>query len=308
MIDIIMAVCNGEKYIKEQIDSILNQTHQDWRLLIHDDGSIDNTVSIIDEYMEKYPQKICLLADGVVTGGAKYNFFHLMKEADADYIMFSDQDDVWEKDKVLKSYEFINKREKELGKDVPILCHSDLKVVDSKLNIINESFFDMQQLSKTKNHFNDLLVQNNITGCTVIMNKALKQLCKEMPDRAIMHDWWLGLLASSFGKIYHMEHKEILYRQHDNNTEGAKNLKSVKYLVKKLFNKREIYDSLNKSYAQAAAFNQIYGSQLSNENKDILRGYLLMKRASKFEKWSLMREYGFMKSGMVRKISYIFFV
>ena len=303
-----MAVCNGEKYIKEQIDSILNQTHQDWRLLIHDDGSTDNTVSIVREYMEKYPQKICLLADDVVTGGAKYNFFHLMKVADADYIMFSDQDDVWEKDKVLKSYEFINKREKELGKDVPILCHSDLKVVDSKLNIINDSFFDMQQLSKSKNGFNDLLVQNNITGCTVIMNKALKQLCKEMPDRAIMHDWWLGLLASSFGKIYHMEHKEILYRQHDNNTEGAKNLKSVKYLVKKLFNKREIYESLNKSYAQAAAFNQIYGSQLSKENKDILRGYLLMKRGSKFEKWSLMSKYGFMKSGMVRKISYIFFV
>lgn len=308
MIDIIMATYNGEKFIKKQIDTIIAQSYTDWRLLIHDDGSTDATVSIVKKYVEEYPQKICLLADGVVTGGAKYNFFHLMKETDADYIMLADQDDVWGKDKISKSYEFIKEKEKELGEDVPVLCHSDLKVVDSKLNIINESFFDMQQLAKNKNSFNDLLVQNNITGCTVIMNKTLKQLCAEMPNEAIMHDWWIGLLAASFGKIYHMEHKEILYRQHDNNTEGAKNLKSAKYLMKKLFNKQEIYASLNNSYAQAEAFNRIYGDKLSEDNKDVLNAYLLMKTSNKIKKWKLMSKYGFMKSGLARKLSYIFFV
>jgi len=102
-----MATYNGEQYLRYQLDSILNQSFKDWRLLIHDDGSVDNTLSVIKEYQEKYPEKIIHLNDGMRTGGAKNNFFHLMKNATAEYIMFCDQDDFWLTTKVQKSLDKI---------------------------------------------------------------------------------------------------------------------------------------------------------------------------------------------------------
>ena len=262
MIDILMATYNGEKYIKEQLDSILKQSHNEWRLLIHDDGSTDNTVDLVREYATKYPEKIRFVEDNVRTGGAKNNFFHLMKLSEAEYIMLADQDDIWMPDKVALAYNAILQKETKYGVDMPIMCHSDLKVVDADLKLLDESFFAMQKLDSNKNGFKDILVQNNITGCTAIFNRALNMLCSSMPDEAIMHDWWLGLIASAFGKVFYMDDKAIQYRQHDNNTEGAKNLKSPKYLMKKLLNKQEITESIHKTYIQAEKFYEEYADKL----------------------------------------------
>ncbi len=308
MIDILMAVCNGEKFVKEQIDSILTQTYENWRLIIHDDGSVDKTVEIIKEYEKKYPEKIKVISDGIKTGGAKYNFFHLMKLSNAEYIMLSDQDDVWEKKKVEKAYRTIKNIEKRYGKDMPILCHSDLRVVDSKLNVINESFFDMQKLDKRKNRLSDILVQNNITGCTAIMNKKVVEICHSMPDQAIMHDWWLGLIVAAFGIVYFMKNSEINYRQHEHNTEGAKDLNSPKYLLKKLLNREQIKESLNRTYTQADKFYDEYKDKLSAENREIIEGFLSIRKSNKLQKLGLIKKYGFMKSGLVRKISFVFFI
>ncbi len=308
MIDILMAVCNGERFIKEQIDSILNQTYSDWRLFIHDDGSVDKTMEIIQEYEEKYPEKIKVISDGIKTGGAKYNFYHLMKLSEAEYIMLADQDDIWGNEKIEKSYKAIKMQEKRYGKDTPVLCHSDLQVVDSRLNVMNESFFVMQKLDKRKNRFADILVQNNITGCTVIFNKKLNDLCCVMPDEAIMHDWWIGLVVAAFGKIYFMKEKDIKYRQHGNNTEGAKNLSSPKYLLKKICNKKQVTDALERTYNQAERFYGVYKEKLSAENREVLEAYLAIRRSTKIEKLRLLKKYGFMKSGLVRKISFILFV
>ncbi len=308
MIDILMATYNGEKFIGEQIKSIVDQSYTDWTLLIHDDGSTDSTISIIEEYVKMYPEKIKFILDGVKTGGAKNNFYHLMKLSSAEYIMFADQDDIWEVDKVQLAYDVISKNEKKLGKEMPILCHSDLVVVDSKLKVINDSFFDMQKLDHCKNRFSDLLVQNNITGCTTIFNKALLDKCRTMPAEAIMHDWWLGLVASAFGVVCFMGGKKIRYRQHGNNTEGAKNLKSPIYLLKKVFNKKEISESLYKTYIQADVFYKEYMDELSEENAEIVEAYLSLSTDSKIERLKTIKKYGFMKSGLVRKISYLFFV
>ena len=308
MIDILMAVCNGEKFIKEQIDSIINQSYTDWKLIIHDDGSTDKTIKIIKMYIKKCPEKIFLVEDDIKTGGAKNNFYHLMKLSSADYIMFADQDDIWEEDKVELAYEEICKRENKFGKNTPILCHSDLIVVDSVLNVINDSFFDMQKLEGCKNSFSDLLIQNNITGCTMIINRSLLNKCKCMPEEAIMHDWWLGLIAAAFGKIGLISYKKIKYRQHGNNTEGAKNLKNPLYCLKKMFDKKGIIESLNIAYSQADAFYREYMDELSEQNADIIRAYLSMKNSKKIDKLRIIKKYRFMKSGFVRKISYLFFV
>lgn len=308
MIDILLAVYNGEKYIKAQLDSILGQTCEDWRLLIRDDGSKDNTLAIVNEYMSKYPEKIYLITDETNAGGAKYNFYQILKASTSDYIMLADQDDVWDKNKVQNAYNRIIQEEESVGKNKPVLCHGDLCVVDGNLNVINASMANMQKLDPQKNKLNDYLVQNNVTGCTVIFNKALRDMCRSMPKEAVMHDWWFALIASAFGKVCYMERAEILYRQHGNNTEGAKNLKNPIYLLKRLFNRKQIKKNLSKTYFQARAFYNEYENELNSSQKEIINAYISLEKSNKIRKYMIIKKYGFMKSGFARKLGYILFV
>lgn len=308
MIDILMAVYNGERYIRQQLDSIINQSYKNWRLIIRDDGSTDATMSIIGEYEKKYSEKIIIIDDSEKTGGAKNNFFKLIMAAESDYMMLADQDDVWGYNKVMNAYVYIKKAERVIGCEKPILCYGDLQVVDSDLKLINASMAAMQKLDMRKRQFKDYLVQNNVSGCTTIFNKKLKQLCTEMPKAAIMHDWWLALIASAFGKVCFMREVEILYRQHGDNTEGVKNLKSIKYMIRKFFDRKNVKKTLGLTYEQAECFLEKYGEQLDNKNMEIINSYISLKDVCKLKKYCILRKYGFMKSGLARKIGYILFI
>ena len=177
---ILMATYNGEKYLKEQIDSILNQTYKNWRLIIHDDNSTDNTLNLIKEYVEKYPEKIILIDDDISTGGAKENFAYLLNKIDDnfDYIMFSDQDDVWFENKIELTLNKMIETERKYSKK-PILVHTDLKVVDENLNVIAESMIRYQKIDiNNQKYIKFLALENVVTGCTVMINKYLYILRK----------------------------------------------------------------------------------------------------------------------------------
>ncbi len=301
MVDILMATYNGEKYIKEQLQTILDQSCKECKLIIHDDGSTDNTVKLIKEVMERYPERIQYIEDGVRTGGAKNNFFHLLKFSTAKYIMFADQDDVWQQNKVENALNCIKKYEKQLG-EIPLMGYSDLVVVDEKLQVINKSFFDMQALSGERNAFNNILVQNIVTGCTVIFNRELLVLCKEMPKEAIMHDWWMALIAAGCGKLFLMKNRDILYRQHGNNTEGAKDCKNPMYLAKKLLEPAKIKKSMLDTRLQAKAFKNILGEKLNEKNRNILNKYIMLDSQSKLERLRTIKKFDFEKNGFIKKI------
>ncbi|MDD4782006.1 MAG: glycosyltransferase, partial [Tissierellia bacterium] len=129
MIDILLASYNGEKYIGEQIESILNQTYQDWFLYIKDDCSIDNTLDIALEYERKYIDKIKVIKSDIPSGSAKNNFFSMLPYSQNDYIMTCDQDDIWLPNKIELTFNKMKDVEKE-NSNIPILIHTDLKVVD----------------------------------------------------------------------------------------------------------------------------------------------------------------------------------
>lgn len=308
MIDILMAVYNGEKFISQQLDSILKQSYGEWHLLIHDDGSTDNTVDIVNKYAQMYPERITVIDDGIKCGGAKKNFFHLMKYSEAPYVMFADQDDVWKKDKVKHAYESIKQAEGSYPPETPLLLHGDLQVVNKDLELISSNMSKMQKLDMKKSAFKDYLVQNNVTGCTVIYNRVLGKMCTDMPDEAIMHDWWLALIAACFGAVIYMDYSDILYRQHGNNTEGAKNLKNPFYLIKKLFSGKDVKGTLELTYKQAEAFENIFGEELNKEGKELIAAYLSLKKLKKLKKYRVVKKYGFMKTGFARKLGYILFV
>ena len=138
MIDILLSTYNGERFIKEQIDSILSQTFTDWRLIIRDDFSKDNTPLIIKEYSEKYPEKISILTSEKNLG-CKSSFETLLRESKNDYVMFSDQDDIWLPDKVKEAYQMMIEAERD-NKGKAIICCTDLIVVNEKLEVQKKSY------------------------------------------------------------------------------------------------------------------------------------------------------------------------
>ncbi len=306
MVEILLAVYNGEKFLKEQIDSILNQSYKDFILTIYDDGSTDKTALIVRSYI-KQSNKIRFIRGTKNSGSAKKSFFRLLSLSKEDYVAFCDHDDVWHKDKLKICVEKMKKIEEEKGK-IPILIHTDLFLVDDRLNVIEKSMFKSQNFRFKEKPFNRLLVQNNITGCTVLINKSLIKLCLEVPDGAIMHDWWIGLVAAAFGKICFLKDKTVYYRQHENNCVGAKKAKGFRYILDRFKNKGEVKKNKDMSYKQAEDFLKIYEKNLSIKNIKILRRYIKIKEYKGLKKIIFLIHGGFLKDGLVRKLGQFFFV
>lgn len=257
-VDILLATYNGSKYVSDQIESILAQTYQDWVLLIHDDGSKDDTVALLESYENKYPDKIELIRDGVCTGGAKQNFSHLLGFSKSDYIMFCDQDDIWLPQKIERTLSAMRSAETE-NPGVPILVHSDLTVVDVNLNVLTESMFKGQRLSARLQRLDQLLMCNSITGCTVMFNRELLKRSPAIPDEAIMHDWWLGCVTlNSSGIVVFVDEPLIMYRQHQENTVGYKHFGFV-FLITKILDIKVLIKNFNLAVRQAKMLDNEFG-------------------------------------------------
>ena len=193
-VDILLATYNGEKYIREQIDSILNQTYKGFRLLISDDCSTDETRDILNEYKSKDDRiKVFLQEENL---GVVKNFEFLLGKVEAEYYMFSDQDDIWKAEKIEKSLKKI-----EEGFD---LVYSDLEVDDENLKVTYESYWKLKGIYKKikkYNNFESLYLNNFITGCTVISKKELMDSFMPLPNTSkfVLHDYWISLIVSQYG-------------------------------------------------------------------------------------------------------------
>lgn len=239
---ILLSTYNGEKYINELLESIINQSFSGWNLLIRDDGSSDKTIEIIKLYAES-DSRIQIIDDDRGNVGVVRSFSLLAEFAytqkGSDYVMFSDQDDVWHPDKVEVTLEQMIYIKSQYSDNFPIAIHTDLRVVDNIGNEISSSFMKLQRIS---NEMNDplrvLLIQNYVTGCTLMLNRPLMKLALPFPTTVMMHDWWVALCASTFGKIGFVNKSTIDYRQHENNTVGAKSLVNT-ILLRFRMSKRE---------------------------------------------------------------------
>lgn len=217
-IDILLATYNGEKYIKEQIESILNQTYKNIKLIISDDCSKDSTSKILKEY-EKKDDRIKLYIQQENLGVVK-NIEFLLKKVENKYYMLSDQDDVWLPQKVEKSLE-------KLKQENADLVFGDLEVVDKDLKTIYPSFGDFMLLNKKINKYinsNKLnYLYNCVTGCTILAKKETIEKIIPLPQTSkyLIHDHWIGLMVSIYGKVAYIPEKYIKYRQHGNNQVGT---------------------------------------------------------------------------------------
>ena len=277
-IDILLATYNGARFLPAQIDSILGQTCEEWRLLIRDDGSTDATTEIIDRYAGQHPGRIEVIRDGRANLGVVGNFSTLMEYSNADYFMFCDQDDVWLPEKIAESYKAMRALERRHGSDAPLLVHTDLSVVDQDLKPIHRSFWRYQRLDPERGRsLASLLIQNVVTGCATMANRRLKDMALPLPREIRMHDWWLALVAAAFGQYGYVPRPLVLYRQHDGNALGAKawGLQQVVRLaltapLETLRAKRKV---LRISQQQAQRFLTAYGRTLSELNSRIVKNY-----------------------------------
>ena len=255
-IAILMATYNGEKYLREQIDSLLAQTCQNWHLYVHDDGSKDNTLSILREYTETYTDKITLM-DYPSQGGACKNFLSMLERVEAPYYMFCDQDDIWLPEKINVSLEAMRQTMRNKGNN-PIIVNTDLTIVDEATRIIHPSFWQYENIHpEFPKRFSDYAALNVATGCTMLFNAHVKDIMCKPYDKALMHDTWITLCTiASGGTLCNVEKSTILYRQHGSNTLGVPdvNMLTVKYKMRNI--KEVIYKNLA-HYRQMRAISPI---------------------------------------------------
>lgn len=223
MIDILLSTYNGEKYLREQIESIIRQTETNWNIVIRDDGSTDNTVQIITDYANRYPGKIQLSPSSGYNVGVIKSFEMLLSESENQYIMFCDQDDIWLPNKISISLAALQLQERKNSLHTPILIHTDLTVIDENKNIIDESFWHYANIrpSVLNRNLKFLSICNSATGCTIMMNKACKSVVLPYPPTILMHDSWMASAVCQNGIIQSIPTPTIMYRQHGSNTLGA---------------------------------------------------------------------------------------
>lgn len=263
-IDIVLASYNGSKFITEQIESI--QACSGYqplvrKIIVVDDGSTDNTIAILQQ-LAAQDSKIELHAPSldpnvVANKGASQNFQFGLTLTSAPYIMLCDQDDVWLPEKLESSLYKAKQAETTNNIMTPILVFSDKQIVDEQLNLICGSYFKLKQISKQwYKRFEQLSQQNVASGCTMLFNRALLERAIPIPNHAYMHDWWLVLIASRCGVISLIDKPLIQYRQHQNNTIGARQSSKVDLILQFPSRLNAFQRSVNQVVMQAKAFQQ----------------------------------------------------
>ena len=287
---VLLSSYNGQKYIREQINSILNQKNVEVELIVRDDGSTDGTLSILEDYKNKCINFSYYQGQNL---GPAFSFLDLIKHApDAAYYSLADQDDIWEEDKLFSGIQMLKKKKGE----VPLLYHCNTRVVNKDLEFIRNGKKDIRVKSKYSS-----LMENRATGCTMIFNVPAKELINSCdPTYVSMHDTWIYLIISFFGVVIYDIRPHMSYRQHGNNVIGASVSKTthIKNKIKRIldFNKMP-------RYKLAQSFLAMYGNRLSVEEFSKVKKLVDYKKSLK-GKMRLMVDQDFKSDSFARNVEY----
>ena len=272
-VQILMSTYNGKKYLKEQIQSILEQQEVETSILIRDDGSQDSTKSILKELAQN---PIISYYEGENLGPAK-SFMDLITKADddCDYYAFSDQDDIWMPQKLMSAIKKLQDID-----NIPALYISAQEIVDENLNKI-----EIKKIAGIHS-FEGEIIRNFATGCTMVMNKKLIEIIKlYTPNYIIMHDSWITRVCYAIGgTVIIDDNAYIKYRQHGKNTWGYKD-DSFKKLKKQL--KIAFVDKISMRENIAKELKQGYEKMLTPNAKELVNNLIKYRTDKKSKKWLL---------------------
>ena len=220
-VSVAMATYNGEKYLKEQLDSILENLKSNDEIIISDDGSTDKTLKILEQY-EGEDSRIKVYKNSKL--GVKKNFEKAIEHSNGKYIFLADQDDVWAIDKVDKVLKAFNEN------DCSLVIH-DAIVVNENLKKINDSFFSLRN---SRSGILKNIYKNSYIGCCIAFKSTMKKYILPIPNNIEMHDQWIGILNDKYGKSIFLKDKLITYRRHTANVSKMKHYPFFKMIKNRL--------------------------------------------------------------------------
>ncbi len=277
-IEVVMATYNGEKFLEEQVRSILDQTLNPTKIRIFDDQSSDHTFDILQRLKEEFPHKL-EIEQNSKNLGVIANFMKGIRECEeGNYIALSDQDDIWEKDKLLLCSQQM--REVEQAKNEPCLIYSDLSIINESGDAIAPSFWKRTQIGRFEHRLEVLLGMNFVTGCTTLMNPAIRSYLTRIPLSIDMHDYWMALIACCFGGLSGIDQPLVKYRQHASNVLFNTSAKPKSKIQKILDHWKYLMDPksyLSSRFEAVEAFYGIFGPDLTESQKEKFEYFLSLK-------------------------------
>ena len=300
----------------------MEQDREDFCLLYSDDGSTDGTKAILQSLQEKYGRRITAFPRPMHSGSPAKHFLSILsalakgevETENLEYIFLADQDDEWFPDKLSKTISVIKEEERKFGESLPILCHTDCSLVNSRGELLAKSYRRYQKLPGASCRFSRLLLQNHVTGASVGINKALLQYCKEIPDQVKMHDHWLALLANCFGEIQYLPYATYAYRQHGENVLGAKKAIVLVECGERLAASKEkdkedsIHSSYRALFAQGRELKRLFGDELPEIKRKVLEAFLSLEGKSRLGKITTMALFGIYPYPLYRGIGAMLFL
>ena len=302
-VHIVLAAYNGERYLREQMDSLLSQTYENITIEVCDDGSTDGTAAIIREY-EIRDERVKLHLNPRNLGYVK-NFLEGVKRCQAPYVMLCDQDDIWQADKVEQTLQVMQQAEQK-GPGKPVLVFTDALRFNSETGEELGFFHKSSHLDVKKVDTAHLFMENKCIGCTMMMNQAILPYLEELPEEIRVHDWWLALICSHFGIIEYVPQATLRYRQHEGNQIGGSSYTG--YLKKRVAHAREQRQALVRTYRQGQAFLRIFGEKMNQHQRVVAENFAGMEQAGFMGRRFRILRYGFKKSGWLRNIGLLLLV
>lgn len=307
-VEILLPTFNGERFLPELLDSLKRQTFRDFRILARDDQSSDGTRALLGEARADAEIFLIIVEDDERRLGAAAGFGRLMGLSTAPHVFFCDQDDWWKPDRIERCVLALRSAEARHGKDAPLLLHTDLEVVDADLSSLSNSFWKYQNLKpELAGRLERNLVQNGVTGCAAVANRALLDRALPLPEETVMHDWWLALVASAFGRVLHLPEATVLYRQHGENQVGAIRWSPAHLLRKtlRILDPVDLRATLPPLMAQAGAFLDRFGEVLSPEQRQTVMTVATLDRMSFWGKRTALFQQGILKHGWIRNLAFL---
>lgn len=256
---VLLSTYNGENFIKEQLDSIINQTYKNIELIVRDDGSSYQTIEILKEY-EKQGKIQLILGENK---GFINSFFELLKLApQANYYAFSDQDDIWEKDKIERAVKIL---EEQSCLEIPLMYYSNYDFYNS-----NMEFLKHPQKRDKISFINSLLECVNAGMATLINQKAREKILYNLPKQNLLgHDWWIYMVCSAFGKVIYDDISKVRHRMHSSNT-STKDYREKKKPLEGLTNNKHF----PKVKKQIEEFANCYYKDLNQNQKQMIELFI----------------------------------
>lgn len=306
-VTIVMSVFNGSNYLQQQLSSLEIQSCSEWKLLVRDNASTDNTYSILESFQEKLGrERVEIVREAIKIDEVYNSFMSLVDLVETDYCMFCDGDDFWLPEKVGRAIDALQNMEAAYGKGIPLLYHTDLILTDDELTPKFLSMWTVQALNPKRNSPIQCIMHSSACGNTFVFNRALMLLIKNRPTDIIMHDIYCATIASLFGKISYSRESQILYRQHSSNLCGGGKILDFNTIRKKL-NPSKIKAAVDRKSGLAFELLELFSDQMTQNDLKNFRAIAKVRGSSWIYRRFLFIKSGAYLNGFVRNVGLFIF-